>query len=136
MHKTCNDWGKHFKYMFFSGAMFIREAFHLESKPKAQIMIDEIRKAFQDNFVNLKWMDNDTRNLAGDKAATITDLIGYPDFILNPKELAKKYEGLVIDENDYFGNNLRVSQYSLKKNLEKFGKEVNKTVSVNNITFI
>ena len=107
--------------------MFIREAFHSSSKPKAQGMIDEIRTAFQDNFWNLRWMDNETRDLAGDKAATITDLIGYPEFILNSDELAKKYDGLVVDENDYFGNNVRVSQYSLKKNLEKFGKEVNKT---------
>ncbi|ODM96996.1 Endothelin-converting enzyme 1 [Orchesella cincta] len=112
---------------FAVGAMFIREAFHPEAKPMAQHMIEKIRSAFQDNLVNLPWMDDETRQLAKDKAAAITDMIGYPDFILNKDQLDKKYEGLEISETDYFGNNVRVSKFSLKKNLEKLDEPVNKT---------
>jgi endothelin-converting enzyme len=112
---------------FAVGAMFIREAFHSGAKPLAQAMIEEIRTAFQDNLWNLKWMDNETRTLAGEKAAAITDMIGYPEFILKPDQLDKKYNTLEISENDYFGNNIRVSQFSLTKNLEKLNEPVNKT---------
>jgi endothelin-converting enzyme len=112
---------------FAVGAMFIRKAFHSEAKPLAQEMIEEIRKAFNENLWNLKWMDNSTRALAKDKAAAITDMIGYPEFILTPEELDKKYTNLELNETDYFGNNIRVSQFSLLKNLEKLSERVNKT---------
>ncbi|CAG7731662.1 unnamed protein product [Allacma fusca] len=112
---------------FALGAMFIREAFHTESRPMAQIMIEDIRKAFQENLNNLAWMDNETRKLASEKAAATTDMIGYPDFILKPDELEKKYANLDINETDYFGNVLRVSQFTLRKNLLKLDEPVNKT---------
>ena len=107
--------------------MFIRSAFHPEAKPLAQEMIEQIRIAFQDNLWNLKWMDNETRGLAKEKAAAITDMIGYPDFILKPDQLDQKYTNLEINETDYFGNNVRVSQFSLLKNLEKLSEPVNRT---------
>src|SRR5271156_4875194 len=90
-------------------------------------MIDQIRVAFQDNLVHLDWMDAETRVLAKDKIAAITDMIGYPDFILNPTELDKKYNGLEISDVDYFGNNIRVNRYTLIKNLEKLNQPVNRT---------
>jgi len=107
--------------------MFIRSAFHNKAKPLAQEMIENIRVAFQENLWNLKWMDNETRALAKEKASAITDMIGYPDFILKPDQLDLKYTNLDIKEADYFGNNVRVSQFSLLKNLEKLAEPVNRT---------
>jgi membrane metallo-endopeptidase-like protein 1 len=112
---------------FAVGSMFVREAFHADAKPLAQNMIEEIRTAFQHNLKNLVWMDNETRMLAKEKAASITDMIGFPDFILQPDQLDKKYSNLEINDTDYFGNNVRVSQYSLRKNIEKIDEPVNKT---------
>lgn len=48
--------------------MFVREAFHSNAKPLAQEMIEQIRIAFQDNLRNLAWMDDETRQLAKEKA--------------------------------------------------------------------
>lgn len=59
--------------------------------------------------------------------AAITDMIGFPEFILNPEQLDKKYNNLTINETDYFGNNIRVSKFSLLKNLEKLDEPVNRT---------
>lgn len=112
---------------FAVGAMFVREAFHEATKPLAQTMVENIRLAFQENLANLDWMDDETRQLAKEKAAAITDLIGYPEFIIDPVQLDHKYENLTVEETDYFGNNVRVSQYSMRKNLEKLDKPVNKT---------
>lgn len=54
-------------------------------------------------------------------------MIGFPEFILNQDQLDKKYDNLTINQTDYFGNNIRVSKFSLLKNLEKLDEPVNRT---------
>lgn len=112
---------------FAVGAIFVRQAFHGESKPEAEQMINEIREAFKFNIENLIWMDKRTRERAIDKATAITDMIGFPDYILNAEELDKKYNELNITANAYFENNIQVNMFNLKKNLEKLDQPVNKT---------
>lgn len=92
---------------FAIGAMFVREVFHGEAKPQAEQMINEVRTAFQKNLRKLDWMDEETRALADDKADAISDMIGFPDYILNPSQLDEKYKELDIDPGKYFENNLR-----------------------------
>ncbi|KAK2588944.1 hypothetical protein KPH14_001799 [Odynerus spinipes] len=112
---------------FAVGAMFVREVFHGKSKPMAEQMIEEIRRAFTKNLRKLEWMDDETRKAAEEKANAITDMIGFPDFILNPSDLDERYRDLSIKPNEYFQNNIRVSKYTLKKALEKLDQPVNKT---------
>ncbi|XP_059609807.1 endothelin-converting enzyme homolog [Phlebotomus argentipes] len=112
---------------FAMGAMFVREVFHGEAKPQAEQMIETVRKAFKNNFGRLGWMDERTRVLARAKADAITDMIGFPDYILDPDALDTKYRDLDIDGSKYFENNLRVNMYNLKRNLEKLDQPVNKT---------
>ncbi|EEB11803.1 endothelin-converting enzyme, putative [Pediculus humanus corporis] len=112
---------------FAIGAMFVRQVFQGNSKTVAENMISEIRNAFLDNLKNLTWMDKETRMAAINKANAITDMIGFPEFILNPQQLDEKYKDLEIKENEYFMNNIRVNQYNLKKNIERLDQIVNKT---------
>jgi neprilysin len=107
--------------------MFVREVFHGESKPQAEEMINEIRAAFKENFVHLDWMDDETRKVANEKADAISDMIGFPDYILDPVQLDEKFKDLIISSNQYFENNLRLNIYNLKKNLERIDQKVNKT---------
>lgn len=113
-------------------------------------MINNIRDAFKENFDKLKWMDKQTLQLAKNKADSISDMIGrmtyrrtfliygnsltcflnsigFPDYILDPDELNKKYEGLEIKEDEYFLNNIRINQFRIKENLEKLDQPVNKS---------
>lgn len=112
---------------FAVGVMFVREAFNGKSKPDAEEMINEVRNAFKTNLKSLSWMDDETRKLAEEKANAITDMIGFPDFILSPQELDKKYNELDIKNDTYFDNNIAINQYNLRKNLEKLDQPVNKT---------
>lgn len=113
---------------FAIGAMFVREVFHGEAKPQSEQMIDEIRQAFQHNLRNLRWMDAETRQLAVEKADAISDMIGFPDYILQPAQLDDKYRDLDLDPKKYFDNNIRVNVYNLVRNLERLDQPVNKSV--------
>lgn len=112
---------------FAIGAMFVREVFHGEAKPQAEDMINAVRTAFKENLKNLQWMDAETRQLAEDKADAISDMIGFPDYILTPQMLDEQYKTLDIDPAKYFDNNLKLNVFNLKKNLEKLDQPVNKT---------
>lgn len=112
---------------FAIGAMFVREVFHGESKPQAEEMINDVRNAFKRNLNNLKWMDIETRKLADEKADAISDMIGFPDYILNADMLDEKYIDLKITAKEYFNNNLNINRFNFKKNLEKLDQPVNKT---------
>jgi len=81
---------------FALGAMFVKSVFKGDSKSNAEAMVEEVRKAFEDNLQSLGWMDPETRKLAEEKADAITDMIGYPEFILNATKLDEKYEGVSI----------------------------------------
>ncbi|KAJ8939317.1 hypothetical protein NQ314_011175 [Rhamnusium bicolor] len=112
---------------FAIGAIFVREVFDQESKLHAEGMINNVRNAFIKNFKNLKWMDEDTRKVAIAKADAISDMIGYPEFIKDEKQLDERFENLLIRNNTYFENNLNINAFNLKKNLEKINEPVNKT---------
>ncbi|XP_017775297.1 PREDICTED: endothelin-converting enzyme 1 isoform X2 [Nicrophorus vespilloides] len=112
---------------FAVGAIFVREVFHGDSKVHAETMINDVRTAFKRNFKNLDWMDKETRKAAEIKADAISDMIGYPDFIQDPKLLDERYAILEVRNDTYFENNINLNKYTLRKNLEKINQPVKKT---------
>ncbi|XP_018323598.2 endothelin-converting enzyme homolog isoform X2 [Agrilus planipennis] len=112
---------------FAIGAIFVREVFHKDSKEQAEVMINEVRTAFKNNFKNLKWMDAETRKAAEIKADAVSDMIGYPDFVLDSNQLDEKFADLVIRVDTYFENNINLIQYTFRKNHEKLNEPVNRT---------
>uniref|UniRef100_A0A1B6E866 Endothelin-converting enzyme 1 n=1 Tax=Clastoptera arizonana TaxID=38151 RepID=A0A1B6E866_9HEMI len=112
---------------FALGAMYVRETFQGDSKAKAEDMINSVRTAFKENLRNLSWMDQQTIASAEEKADAISDMIGFPDFILDPVKLEEYYIDLEVHDNSYFENNIHVNQFNLRKNLQNLGTTVNKT---------
>ena len=58
-----------------------------------------------------------------DQADMITNMIGYPDYIMNNSALEEKYSDLFAEENSYFANSVRfnkVSQYDHSWNFMNF----------------
>lgn len=70
-------------------------------------MINEVRAALQENLRNLEWMDRETREIAEEKVDAISNMIGFPDYILDPALLDENFKDLNIDQNKYFENNVR-----------------------------
>lgn len=76
------------------GALFIRDNFNQDSKETALEMIASIRSAFNELLEENHWMDDETRNVAKEKANAMNERIGYPEILTNPKELEKEYENV------------------------------------------
>ncbi|TNN22323.1 Endothelin-converting enzyme 2 [Liparis tanakae] len=96
---------------FALGALFVKATFDKHSKDtlvldllvlgqrvrdqlQAEEMINEIRSAFKETLDGITWMDEHTRRAAKDKADAIYDMIGFPEFILDPKELDDVFDGV------------------------------------------
>ena len=110
---------------FAIGAQFVNDTFVNGTKPQAERMIELITDAFKKGLVEATWMDNETRLEAEKKAEKITNMIGFPDYIINNTALEEKYQHLEVSEN-YFQNNLHFNQWVLIENLKKLDKKVEK----------
>jgi predicted metalloendopeptidase len=58
-----------------------------------------IREAFNELLVENHWMDEETRDVARDKANAMNERIGYPDYILNDSALTGIF-GVLWSEQD------------------------------------
>ena len=110
---------------FAVGAQFVNETFDAGTKPQAEHMIQLITEAFRRGLVEADWMDDKTRAEAEKKAEKITNMIGFPDYIVNNTALEEKYQELRVGE-EYFQNNLHFNQWVLRENLKKLDKKVEK----------
>ncbi|KAB7498346.1 Endothelin-converting enzyme 1 [Armadillidium nasatum] len=109
------------------GAMYIRSSFSEQDKKMASEMLEGIRKAFRRGLNSVPWMDGKTKLAALEKADHISDMIGYPEYILDPKELDHKFEDLEFSEDTFFENNMNVTLFKVKENLRRLFEPVNKT---------
>ena len=110
---------------FAVSRMFVKKM-PADVKSMAQALIRSIKRSFVHNLPNLAWMDEKTRSLAEDKINSIEDLIGYPDFIQDPAALNQRYKQLVIHEDDYFGNEIRLVRYALQSEVSTYRTRVNR----------
>jgi predicted metalloendopeptidase len=106
--------------------MFIRNTPY-NSKTAALRLINSIKKAFINNFENIAWMNSVTRKLAEEKVNFMDTLIGYPDFIGDDKALNSKYKDLKIVEDDYFGNEIRLIEFTMKAEILTYREKVDRS---------
>ena len=105
------------------GKLYVEKKFPAEAKQKAEAMIANVFKAYENRINNLPWMTPATRVNAIAKLKKFRVKIGYPD-------KWKDYSDLTIKGPEQggtlFENNLALSRWSNKKNIEKYGKPVDK----------
>uniref|UniRef100_A0A8D3AB37 endothelin-converting enzyme 1 n=1 Tax=Scophthalmus maximus TaxID=52904 RepID=A0A8D3AB37_SCOMX len=111
---------------FALGALFVKATFDKHSKDIAEEMINEIRSAFKEALDRLSWMDDQTRQAAKDKADAIYDMIGFPEFILDPKELDDVYDGYEVSDDSFFQNMLNFYNFSARVMADQLRKTPNK----------
>ncbi|XP_014588265.1 endothelin-converting enzyme 2 isoform X4 [Equus przewalskii] len=116
---------------FALGSLFVKATFDRQSKEIAEGMISEIRTAFEDALGQLVWMDEKTRQAAKEKAEAIYDMIGFPDFILEPKELDDVYDGYEVSEDSFFQNMLNLYNFSAKVMADQLRKPPSRDQALN-----
>ncbi|RIA08324.1 putative endopeptidase [Flavobacteriaceae bacterium MAR_2010_72] len=103
------------------GKLYVEAKFPPEAKAKAELMIANVIKAFQNRIKNLDWMSEETKLKAIEKLDKFTVKIAYPDEWEN-------YSNLMVKEgNSYAENMLAVGKWAMEKNLSEIGEPVDKT---------
>lgn len=109
------------------GAMFVRKYFDEKSKQDTMAMTHELQESFRIILNETDWLDEPTRILAEQKINSMSLKIGYPDYILNKKELDEKYKDLDINPDRYFENILNVLKHLARTDHRKLSQTVNRT---------
>ncbi|OZV70717.1 M13 family metallopeptidase [Winogradskyella aurantia] len=103
------------------GQLYVQSKFPPEAKEKAEKMITNIIKAFQNRIKVLDWMSEETKAKAIEKLDKFTVKIAYPDEWRDYSEMQIK-EG-----NSYAENMLAVGEWAQKDNLSEINEPVDKS---------
>ena len=106
------------------GKLYVDEHFPAEAKEKAQEMISNLIKAYENRIDNLSWMGEETKKKAKEKLGTTTIKVGYPDEWKDYSDLE-----IVNVENggSYFQNMMNTSKWRVADNMADLGQPVDKT---------
>ncbi|MGL5034370.1 MAG: hypothetical protein ACRC6M_11285, partial [Microcystaceae cyanobacterium] len=97
--------------------LFVKQYFPSATKAKTETMVANIKAEFKRRLEQNPWMDETTRQKALAKLDKMKILVGYPEKWLD-------YSAIEIKADDYFGNNLRLTEWKNRRNLAKFNKPV------------
>ncbi|MBO6605502.1 M13 family metallopeptidase [Psychroserpens sp.] len=103
------------------GKLYVDAKFPPEAKEKAEKMIANVIKAFQNRIQKLDWMTDSTKIKAVEKLDKFTVKIAYPD------EWEDYSKMQVKEGNSYAENMLAVGQWQMEKNLSEIGEPVDKS---------
>ncbi|XP_058857815.1 endothelin-converting enzyme 1-like isoform X2 [Acipenser ruthenus] len=111
---------------FALGAMFVKATFAEDSKKIAEEMITQIKTAFEDSLQYVGWMNVETRKAAKEKADAIYNMIGYPKFIMDSKELDKVFNDYTVVSDLYFQNVMQYYNFSARVTADQLRKAPNR----------
>lgn len=103
------------------GEMYVAKYFPEKDKQKMLQIVKNIQKGLSEHVAALDWMSEQTKARAQEKLSSFIVKIGYPD-------KWKDYSTLEIDAQKSYYQNLReASMWSMRDNLSKLGRPVDKT---------
>ncbi len=106
------------------GKLYVDKKFPPEAKAKAEEMIQNVIKAYEIRINALNWMSEDTKQKAIEKLLAIKIKIAYPD---KWKDYSDLEIASVEDGGTYLQNMLNAQAWNYKDDIEKLGKEVDKS---------
>ncbi|XP_004425563.1 PREDICTED: membrane metallo-endopeptidase-like 1 [Ceratotherium simum simum] len=112
------------------GSLYVKEAFPGDSKNMVRELIDKVRAVFVETLNELGWMDEASRKKAKEKAMSMREQIGYPDYLLQErnKHLDEEYSNLNFSEDLYFENGLQNLKASAQRSLKKLREKVDQNL--------
>ena len=106
------------------GKLYVQEKFPAEAKEKAQAMIANVMKAYENRINALPWMTPTTRQGAIEKLNKFTVKIGYPD---QWKDYSKLTVKAPANGGSYYENMKNISAWRFSDMIAEYGKPVDKT---------
>jgi len=107
------------------GKYFVEKAFNGNSKEEAEELVDNIKQIMLDRIPKISWLDQSTIDHAIKKVNKMSsEKVGYPDYILKPKELLKDYEDFEIDSNVFFNTVVNYRLFWERKYIKKIDESV------------
>jgi len=101
------------------GELYVQKFFPPESKEKMVELVANLKKALKIRIENLEWMSDSTKQAALEKLELMGVKIGYPD-------KWEDFSKLEIEPDSYIMNFRRANYFAFYKNLDKFGKPVDR----------
>lgn len=102
------------------GREYAKTNFTPAAKARMLVMVNNLRAVLHDRIASATWMSAGTRSQALAKLAAFNPKIGYPD-------RWKNYSAVQINRSSLVGNVENVVRFERARNLNKFGKAVDRT---------
>ncbi|XP_058824911.1 neprilysin-11-like isoform X2 [Topomyia yanbarensis] len=131
----CTDYVQAFMGLAVNYAISEKD-FFVETKPRVERMLHDIRTQFDRFVVETDWMDKYTTHNALEKSEAMSSFIGFPEWILDVEKLEHYYEGLQINDSCHLENWINATHFLLTDKLQSWRLENNRfsvlnTVNVN-----
>jgi endothelin-converting enzyme/putative endopeptidase len=102
------------------GQVYVRKTFGPELKASTVQMTQQIEDAMGARIQQLDWMSPTTKQQALIKLKAIRNKVGYPD-------KWRDYSSVKIAADDFYGNDIRATEFEERRQLAKVGKPVDRT---------
>ncbi|XP_066597541.1 endothelin-converting enzyme 2-like [Prorops nasuta] len=96
---------------------YVKRYFSLETKEKAERMIDHIAKVMEDTVAKITWMDSKTRRMTIEKIKSIQKLVGFPDYY-SPLSIDAYYHQYDL-QSTYIESIFQLARFTQFKSLYK-----------------
>jgi len=102
------------------GQVYVSKTFGPELKASTVEMTRQIEDAMAARIQQLDWMSPTTKQQALIKLKAIRNKVGYPD-------KWRDYSSVKIVPSDFYGNDIRATEFEMKRQLAKVGQPVDRT---------
>ncbi len=102
------------------GQVYVRKTFGPELKASTVEMTRQIEDAMALRIQQLEWMSPATKQQALVKLNAIRNKLGYPD-------KWRDYSSVIIEPDDFYGNDIRSTAFEVKRQIAKVGRPVDRT---------
>jgi len=102
------------------GQVYVRKTFGPELKASTVEMTQQIEDAMALRIQQLEWMSPATKQQALVKLKAVRNKVGYPD-------KWRDYSSVTISPDDFYGNDIRATEFEEKRQIAKIGQPVDRT---------